>query len=174
VHVVLDAAHDWLSSFTPQGGAGRHQDPPQHTGQRGLGLLERLASVEGASRASSVVGSIERVGTHLTCFTRTKARVLTQEALQSLAATPTKRMLTNADECWPNADVCGAAESSGNGNEASGKRGWTLLRRAPSLGKHGQAAQGPASLPSAPSPAPAPIAWYSGVCCCMLAYAGVC
>ena len=46
--------------------------------------MERLASVE---RVSSVVAPIERVGTHFTCFTRTKARVLTQEALQSLAAT---------------------------------------------------------------------------------------
>jgi hypothetical protein len=82
--VVLDAAHDWLSSLTPQGGAGRYLEPWQHTGQRGLGLLERLASVE---RVSSVVAPIERVGTHFTCFTRTKARVLTQEALQSLAAT---------------------------------------------------------------------------------------
>jgi hypothetical protein len=93
--VILDAAHDWLSSFTPEGGAGRHQEPRQHTGQRGVGLLERLASVEGASRASSVVGSIERVGTHFTCFTRTKARVLTQEALQSLAAAATM-LLANA------------------------------------------------------------------------------
>ena len=82
--MVLDAAHDWLSSFTPQGGAGSHQEPRQHTGQRGLGLLERLASVE---RASSVVAPIERVGTHFTCLTRTKARVLTEKALQSLAAT---------------------------------------------------------------------------------------